>query len=98
MPGLRDQDRQARGRGLDPLPEPQRLPGTDAASTQALRLAWSDGHRGLWREARPEVLRRADRALASRDLRPDGRAGGGARGLPAEVGGEPDRVDRALAR
>ena len=58
VPGLRHADRQARGRGVDPLPEPQGLSRPDRAGAQALRLAGRDGHRGLRREARLPLLRR----------------------------------------
>ena len=52
VPGLRHADRQARGRGLDPLPQPLRLPRPGASGAQALHLEGGDGHRGLRREAR----------------------------------------------
>ena len=57
MPGVRNADGEARGRGLDPLPQPQGLSRPDPAGAEALRLARRDGHRGIRREARDPVLR-----------------------------------------
>ena len=74
VPGVRHADRQAGGRGLDPLPEPQGLPRPDRAGAQALRLPRGDGHRGIRREVRDQVLRAGPRARAAGPLRAHGRA------------------------
>ena len=54
MPGVRHSDREAGGRGLDPLPQPQGLSGPDSPGAEAFRLPRGDGHRGIRREARDQ--------------------------------------------
>ena len=50
VPGVRHADGQARGLGVDDLPEPARLPGAELPARQALPRR--DGHRGPRREER----------------------------------------------
>ena len=95
VPGLRHADGQARGRRLDDLPQPHRLPGPGLPGGQALRRrAWTSTA-----SARRTCAASSRRALIENmadlyDL--DGRAAGRAGGLRRDLGPQPGRGDRGV--
>ncbi len=93
LSGLRHADRQARGLGLHPLPEP-RLRGSPLAAAQALR--GSDGHRWARREAGRPVHAPRVGAHRGRLLPADGRTDRRAAWVRDGLGGEADRGDRGV--
>ncbi len=96
LPGLRRRDRAPRGRGRAPLRQPV-LPEPRPRGPAPLRLARRARHRRRGREADRALLGARARAPRARSLRPDGRAAGRARRLPAALGGERHRLDRRVA-
>ena len=94
VPDLRHADGQARGRRLDDLPQPPRLPGAELPARQALPRR--DGHRGAGREEPLPLPRRGPDHRPGLDLRPAGGDDRRARGLRRDLGERADRRDRAL--
>ena len=86
VPGVRDSDRQAGGRGLDPLPEPQGLPRPDRPGAQALRRpAGAMDIEGYGEKLVLPLLRRGPGARAARHL-PARRSSGSSRWRASSAG------------
>ena len=81
VPAVRDADREARGRRLHDLPQPQRLPRPALPARQALPRRARD--RGAGREERPALPAGGPDLGRRRHLRPDRGAGRRPRGLRA---------------
>ena len=94
LPALRHGDRQARGRGDAPLPEP-RLPVARARVADQLG-AGRRRHRRRRRAARAPALGARARALAARALPADEGAAARARRLRRDLRDERDRRDRGV--
>ena len=94
LPALRRRDRQARGRGDAPLPEP----GVSVSGPRVADQLGAGGrrHRGRRRAARAPALGARARPLDPRALPADEGAAARAGRLPGEVGLERDRVDRGV--
>ncbi|MEJ7714833.1 MAG: hypothetical protein WKF40_03620 [Thermoleophilaceae bacterium] len=94
---LRHRHGQARGRGMDDLPQPRRLPGPAVPGGQAVRQPRGDGHRGPGRGAGLPAASRRDHRRHRRDLRSAAPEQlDRARGLRAAVGRQPDPRDRGV--
>ena len=93
VPAMRNDDGEARGLGVDDLPEPPRLPGPDLPAGEALPRRAMDIE-GLGREERDPLSGRGPDRRSGRHLRPDGGADRRARGIRRDLGPQPDRRDR----
>ncbi len=96
LPGLRHAGRARRRRGAPPLSEPE-LSESRPRGAAPLRLARRARRRRRGGEARRPLLGARPGAAPVRPLPADDRRPAAARGLPADVGRERDRVDRRLA-